>query len=207
MFDYFGVLISVILGLALTHLLRGLGRIIQMRHETRSYWVHIVWTINVVIFVLAIWWGMYWWKGLMDWTVEWFFFIAMYAVTIFMWAYVLFPAEFAPGVDFEAFFYANRRWFFGLQTVVVLMDLPETLQKAAMHLRPVPPQYLYVIAARLLIVRAEFEQLRQRPSEFIDVERRSNIPLGMSRSPESGSQLLMRAAIVQSFSREVNISG
>jgi hypothetical protein len=151
MFDYFGVLISVILGLALTHLLRGLGRIIQMRHETRSYWVHIVWTINVVIFVLAIWWGMYWWKGLMDWTVEWFFFIAMYAVTIFMWAYVLFPAEFAPGVDFEAFFYANRRWFFGLQTVVVLMDLPETLQKAAMHLRPVPPQYLYVIAGLVLI--------------------------------------------------------
>src|ERR1022692_306349 len=151
MFDYFGVLISVILGLALTHLLRGLGRIIQMRHETRSYWVHIVWTINVVIFVLAIWWGMYWWKGLMDWTVEWFFFIAVNAVTLFMWAYVLFPAEFAPGVDFEAFFYANRRWFFGLQTVVVLMDLPETLQKAAMHLRPVPPQYLYVIAGLVLI--------------------------------------------------------
>jgi|ERR1019366_2717403 hypothetical protein len=151
MFDYFGVLISIILGLALTHLMRGLGRIIQMRHETRSYWVHIVWTINVVIFILAIWWGMYWWKGLMDWTVEWFFFIAMYAVTIFMWAYVLFPAEFAPGVDFEAFFYANRRWFFGLQTVVVLMDLPETLKKAAMHLRPVPSQYLYVIAGLVLI--------------------------------------------------------
>ena len=31
MFDYFGVLISVIFGLALTHLLRGVGRIIQLR--------------------------------------------------------------------------------------------------------------------------------------------------------------------------------
>ncbi len=48
MFDFFGVLISVIFGLALTHLLRGLGRLIQMRHETRLYWVRIVWTINVV---------------------------------------------------------------------------------------------------------------------------------------------------------------
>lgn len=151
MFDYFGVLISVIFGLALTHLLRGLGRIIQLRHETQTYWVHIVWTINVVVFVLAIWWGMYWWKGLQDWTAEWFFFIAAYAITIFMWAYVLFPAEFAPGVDFESYFYANRRWFFGIQTAMVLADIPETLQKGVMHLRLVPTPYPYVIASLLLI--------------------------------------------------------
>ena len=82
MFDYFGVLISVIFGLALTHLLRGLGRLIQKRHETRLYWVHIVWTINLVLFVLAIWWGMYWWKGLQDWTIGLFAFISGYAVVI-----------------------------------------------------------------------------------------------------------------------------
>jgi len=33
MFDYFGVLISVILGLALTHVLRRLAKLIQMRRE------------------------------------------------------------------------------------------------------------------------------------------------------------------------------
>src|SRR4051812_9058603 len=141
MFDYFGVLISIIFGLALTHLLRGLGRIIQMRYEARAYWVHIVWTINVLIYVLSIWWSMYWWKGLENWSFELFLFITGYAVAIFMWAYVLFPAEFAPGVDLNTYFFANRRWFFGIQVVVVLMDIPETLQKGAMHLRPVPAQY------------------------------------------------------------------
>ena len=54
MFDYFGVLISIILGLALTHLLRGLAKLIQMRHEVEPYWVQIVWTLTVTIFVLAI---------------------------------------------------------------------------------------------------------------------------------------------------------
>jgi hypothetical protein len=151
MFDYFGVLISVIFGLALTHLLRGLGRLIQMRHETRTYWVHIVWTINVVIFVLAVWWGMYWWKGLQDWTFGWFSFVSGYAIAIFMWAYALYPAEFPAGVDFEAYFFANRRWFFGIQAVSVLWDIPETLQKAAMHLRPVPAVYWYLIASLLLV--------------------------------------------------------
>jgi hypothetical protein len=151
MFDYFGVLISIIFGLALTHLLRGLGRIIQTRHETRPYWVHIVWTINVVIYVLSIWWSMYWWKGLPYWTFEWFFFISAFAIAIFMWAYMLFPAEFAPGLDFSAYFFANRRWFFGIQVLVVLTDIPETLHKAAMNLRPVPLQYGYLVAGLLLV--------------------------------------------------------
>jgi hypothetical protein len=48
-FDYFAVLISVILGLALIHPLRGLAKLIQMRHEIKPYWVHIVWTFNVII--------------------------------------------------------------------------------------------------------------------------------------------------------------
>src|SRR5476651_598404 len=98
-FDYFGVPVSVMFGLALTHMLRGVGRMIELRREVRPYWVQLVWALNVVVFVLAIWWGMYWWKGLQEWTAEWFFFIAGYAVAIFMWAFVLFPAELSAGVN------------------------------------------------------------------------------------------------------------
>jgi len=151
MFDYFGVLISIILGLALTHLLRGLGRLIQLRHETKLYWVHILWTVNVVVFVLSTWWGMYWWKALEAWSFPWFFFIAGFAIAVFMWAYLLFPAEFSPVVDFNAYFFANRHWFFGIQTVVVLMDVLETVQKGVMHLRPMPTLYAYSIAGLLIV--------------------------------------------------------
>ncbi len=151
MFDYFGVLISVIMGLALTHLLRGLGRLMQLRHEAQPYWVHIVWTVNALIYVLAIWWGMYWWKDLQDWSAAWFFFIAAYAIVLFMWAYMLFPQEFSPDVNFESYFYANRRWLFGIQTFMCLMDIPETLRKGAMHLRPTPAPYPLFIASLLLI--------------------------------------------------------
>ena len=43
----------------------------------------------------------------------------------------------------------------------------------------------YYRSARLLIVRAELEQLRHRRSTMVEVERRSKIPLGLSRSPEA----------------------
>src|SRR6185312_656652 len=102
MFDYFGVLISIIFGLALTHLLRGLGRLIQMRQETRSYWVHIVWTINVVIYALSIWWSMYWWKGLADRSFACFCFIAAAPIVRSTWTYVLCRAKSQPGVHLAA---------------------------------------------------------------------------------------------------------
>jgi hypothetical protein len=69
----------------------------------------VLWTANVVIYVLGIWFGMYWWKGLEVWTVEWFFFIAGYAVVIFMWASMLYPPEFSSGLQCEAYFFGNRR--------------------------------------------------------------------------------------------------
>ena len=118
MFDYFAVLISVILGLALIHLLRGLAKLIQMRHEITHYWVHIVWTFNVIIYVLGIWWGMFWWRGLQELNVQWFFFLIAYAVLQFMWAAMLYPPEFSRGMDFQKYFLSNKYWFFGIQLAV-----------------------------------------------------------------------------------------
>jgi hypothetical protein len=151
MFDYFGVLISVIMGLALTHVLRGLAKLIQMRAEVSVYWVHIVWTINIVVFVLGVWFGMFWWKGLESWTAEWFFFLAAYAIVIFMWASMLYPPEFPDNLKCDEYFFGNRRWFFGFALAAILMDIPETLEKQVAHLRAVPPQYV-VFAPALVII-------------------------------------------------------
>ncbi|MBV9345910.1 MAG: hypothetical protein JOZ03_13085 [Gammaproteobacteria bacterium] len=151
MFDYFSILVSIILGLALTHLLRGLGKQIQMSRQIRVYWVHILWTINVVFQVLVLWWGMFWWKYLSTWPISWFVFLSTYAVVLFLWSYMLYPAEVPEGIDFEVFFYRNRRWFFGLLIASFLMDIPETMGKQLYHLRPMPAFYPYLVAVLLLI--------------------------------------------------------
>jgi uncharacterized membrane protein YfhO len=151
MFEYLGVLISVILGLALTHLLRGLAKLIHMRRSVKPYWVHIVWTINMLIYVLAIWWGMFWWNRLEVWTIERFFFIAAYASVLFMLASMLYPPEVSPDLNCEEYFYANRTWFFGLQLVAFLIDVPETLAKGVSHLRGVPREYVVFLPTILII--------------------------------------------------------
>jgi len=151
MFDYLAILICVILGLALTHLLIGVSRLMQTRHEVRLYWVQLAWTFNVILYILALWWGMFWWKHLQSWTVQEFFFLALYTIVVFLLASALFPHECGPGHDCEAYFFRNKSWFFGLLIAAFLFDLPETLMKSLDGLRGVPVQYFLFLPVVILI--------------------------------------------------------
>ena len=151
MFSYLGVLISVILGLAVTHLLRGLSKLIQSRDTIKAYWVHGVWTLNILLYVLGLWWGMYWWNNLRVWTTELFLFLTAYSIVVFVLSSLLYPAEFPPDMDLEKYYYKNKTWFFGILTLALLIDIPETLQKEIAHLRDVPKQYVYFMPTVIVI--------------------------------------------------------
>src|SRR3954471_11689956 len=93
MFDYLGVLLSIIMGLALTHVLLGFVKLIQMRRSVRPYWVQIVWSVSMLLYVLAIWWGMYWWRHLEVWHFEEFVGLTGYSIVLFMASAMLFPMK------------------------------------------------------------------------------------------------------------------
>ncbi|QGP79823.1 hypothetical protein [Sphingobium sp. CAP-1] len=151
MFDYLGVLISVVLGLALTQLLTGVGRLVELRGSVRIYWVQLLWVFNIIFYVLAIWWGMFWWRGLHQWTFEAFLFLVAFSALLYLLASSLFPTELKVGTDMAAHFDRNRRWFFGLLLACDLIDIPETLMKDAAHLRDVPAQYAAFMAASVAL--------------------------------------------------------
>ena len=169
MFDYFGILVSIILGLALTHLLRGIAKQIVMRRTVRIYWVHLLWTVNIVVVVLSLWWGMYWWKGLQDWPATWFFFLSLYAISDFLCAFMLYPQDFDDRTDFVEHFYANRKWFFGILIASFLFDIPETFAKQWWHLRAVPAQYPYLIGALLGIAAIGFISANRKVHAVLSV--------------------------------------
>ena len=65
-FEYLGVLISVIMGLGITHLATGASKLIQNRGTVRLYVPHLLWTLNVLIYILLVWWGMFWWSNFIE---------------------------------------------------------------------------------------------------------------------------------------------
>jgi hypothetical protein len=151
MFDYLAVLISVVLGLAVTHVLTGISGAINRRHHVRLDWVQLFWAINVLAYVLAVWWGMYWWKHLAVWTVQEFVFLTTYAIVLFLMASALFPGDGGRSDPEQATFERNRTWFFGLLLAAHLIDIPETAAKQADGLRAVPPQYWFAGPAFIAI--------------------------------------------------------
>jgi hypothetical protein len=133
------------MGLGITHLLVGISKMIQTRDTTRLYWVHILWTLNVLIWVLVIWWGLFWWSKLEEWNFYQFLFVTSYAITLFLLAAMLYPWDLPKDFDFKEYFFKNRAWFFGLQVIAWLIDLPETTLKAGMGLRELPEVYLLFV--------------------------------------------------------------
>ncbi|NIQ81711.1 MAG: hypothetical protein GTN93_27175, partial [Anaerolineae bacterium] len=151
LFEYLGVLISVVMGLGITHLLIGTSKVIQHRESIRLYWVHAVWTVNILIYILVIWWGMFWWSSLEEWTFYNFLFVTLYAIVLFLLAAMLHPWDVPTDFDYEEHFFKNRAWFFSLFIVAWCIDVPETTLKAGMGLRELPQAYLLFVTTMLTL--------------------------------------------------------
>ena len=55
-FEYIFVLVSIIIGLGITHLLTGLARLIQDPSKAKVYWVHLIWVFWQFLMMAFIWW-------------------------------------------------------------------------------------------------------------------------------------------------------
>lgn len=148
-FEYIGVLISVIMGLSITHLAVGASKLIQNRDTARQYLPHALWTLNILLYILMIWWSMFWWSGLEDWTAVTYLGITLYAIVLFLTSAMLYPYDMGSNIDMDAYFFKNRTWFFGLMIIAWLLDIPETVGKEASGLRDVPPRYFILVASMI----------------------------------------------------------
>lgn len=140
-FEYLGVLISVIMGLGITHLATGASKLIQNRKTARLYIPHALWTLNVLVYILLVWWGMFWWSNHTDWHAYEYLFITAYAIVLFLLAALLYPWDLRRNIDVRVYFFENKRWFFGTLFAAWLIDLPETVLKSESGLRGLPEEY------------------------------------------------------------------
>jgi hypothetical protein len=150
-FEYLGVLISVIMGLGITHLAVGASKLVQNRDRCKPYITHSLWSLAVLLYILIVWWGMYWWSKHVDWRAYQYLFITLYALTLFFLSALLYPYDMDKDIDVEAYFFKQRRWFFSVFIIAWLLDIPETLSKGQTALREVPPDYLVFVISHISI--------------------------------------------------------
>src|SRR4051812_33075430 len=68
MFEYVVVLISIVIGLALTHLMQRIAGLIQHPARGRVWWVHLVWVAYMFLSIVFWWWWEFQLQRIHAWT-------------------------------------------------------------------------------------------------------------------------------------------
>ncbi len=151
-FEYLSVLISIILALGMTRVLAGVGEMLEARSHRRLYWVHIIWTLNVFIYLVIAWWVFYRWRNEQAWTFFLFVFVLISPTILYLASLLLFPREGGvdESIDYKTHFYANHRVFFIIFALYAPVDLVDTLLKGIPHFFELGS--LYIISLVLFLV-------------------------------------------------------
>jgi len=124
-FNYLAVLISIILGLGITQLLTGLGKLINTRANVRWYWPVAAWTGFLLIIHIQTWWAMFGLRNHKEWDFLAFLVVLLQPILLYLLSALVLPDLTAQTsvVDLRANYYSHSRWFFSLAMAVVVISL------------------------------------------------------------------------------------
>src|SRR4029078_7548121 len=82
---------SIVIGLALTHLMQGIAGLIQNPSRARIWWVHLVWVAYMILSISFWWWWEFQLQNIRTWTFSIYLFVLLYAFYLYLFCAVLFP--------------------------------------------------------------------------------------------------------------------
>ncbi len=135
-FEYVMVLVSIVIGLALTHVLSALGSAV---HRIRGHGApirleatYLLWVGTVLMWLVSFWWWEFKFQDIdLEWTFALYLFIITYSIFLYLIAVVLVPHRMEGVADSYDYFVAGRPWFFGTLFVANLLDVVDTFLKGA----------------------------------------------------------------------------
>src|SRR5438477_7669492 len=114
LFEFVCAFYSVVLGIAMAQLMTSVGRLIEVRDQVRTYWVHSLWVVIVLLVDVNSWWAMWDLRSAKSWSFVSFLLLVGLIASIYLITVLLFPRvpESGGPIDLDAHYYKNRRIFF-----------------------------------------------------------------------------------------------
>lgn len=128
-FEFLSVLISIVIGLGLTHLLKGLGHVIYHRHLNGVDPVHTSWALAVFVILILNWWVVLLWRDVTQWSFSTFFTMVIWCCSFYALALSVFPPGLSDETDYRQLFEENRSWILGTFIIMTLLDQLVTFQR------------------------------------------------------------------------------
>ncbi|MCJ7453830.1 MAG: hypothetical protein MUO39_15370 [Steroidobacteraceae bacterium] len=133
-FEYAMVLVSIIVGLGITHILASLGSAVHRLQghgrPLRLELNYLVWICFMFTWLAQFWWFEFKWSQLEpQFGFLLFGFLVLYAVTLFLVTVILVPHHLVVVDDSWQYFLSIRPWFFGGVLLLSAIDLLDTFMK------------------------------------------------------------------------------
>ena len=127
-FSYLSVMISLILGLAITQVLQGFRGLMQARSRLDGYWPSVLWAFLVVVISVQAWWSMFGLRLHADWTFLEFSAVLAQATVLYLLAALVLPDAHGDTIlDLHAHYEGQRRWFFSLLVILIVTSVGKSL--------------------------------------------------------------------------------
>ncbi|NTE81839.1 hypothetical protein G6M12_09780 [Agrobacterium tumefaciens] len=150
-YGHLRILVSLILGLAITRVLSGLSRRLQEPQKTDRMHAQIVWSIALLLGAVHFWWWEFALRLIHNWNFWIYIFVLVYTSLFFLMSTLLYPDHIQELSERESFFVRRRHAFFALFAASFVFDLVDTYIKGREHFEQLGPWYLARIVGGLLI--------------------------------------------------------
>ncbi len=145
------VLFGMIVSLSVAHLLRGIALIVQHPKRYRVYWVHLVWVLFLFLYLIHFWWWEFNLTRVPNWTFPVYFFVALYAVLLYLLCSLFFPDQIGDYDGFRGYYYSRRQWIFAIMAVLVVADIIDGFIKGREYFKWLGPVYEFRTGAYLIL--------------------------------------------------------
>lgn len=125
-FEYLSVLISIVLGLGLSHVMATSAQLVRYRSAVRFYVPSLLWLALLFLMHIQIWWAVFELRTVQHWTFIDFALVLTLPTIAFLISVLLTPDfDREEMVDLRARYYEHRRWFFGLLALLPIASLAQ----------------------------------------------------------------------------------
>lgn len=119
-FSYLSVLLSVILGLAITQVLQGYRALALNRRQVKLYWPSLAWSGIILAMAAQHWWASFSLAGRAEWSFAAFAAILIQTALMYMMAALVLPDIPADQpIDLKVHFYRERRVLFAVAAAAI----------------------------------------------------------------------------------------
>jgi len=127
-FNYLSVLTSIILGLAITQILKGVRGMVLSRARVVPYWPTFVFAGFLFLVDVQVWWAFFEMRQVQTWTFPLFALVVMQTTSLYLLAALVLPDFFGEQtIDLRKHYFAHQRIFFSLFVVTLLVSLAKPI--------------------------------------------------------------------------------